>query len=108
MTESWSISLWDWKPKEVTGSGQLGGSVVYVSDFVSGHDLRVLGWIPSWGSLLSGVSACPSALPPPCAHSLSLKYIKSTLNTKEKKSLVLTKVEAIHFPRIRRELRMGH
>ena len=53
--------------------GCLGCSVGWVSAFSSDHDLRVLGSSPALGSLLSRVSASPSA---PLTFSLSLKYIK--------------------------------
>ena len=54
--------------------GRLGGSVGETPAFSSGHDLRVLGWSPPSGSLLSGESAFPSSLPLPfaCVHALSL------------------------------------
>ena len=50
--------------------GRLGGQLV-VSAFSSGHDIRVLGFSPTWGSLLHEESASPSAPPPACALSLS-------------------------------------
>ena len=52
--------------------GYLGGSVSEASAFGSGHDLRVLGWSPVSGSLLSGESASPSPSDPPPAHACSL------------------------------------
>ena len=42
-----------------------------MSAFGSGHGLRVLGWSPGSGSLLSRESASPSALPPTHAPSLA-------------------------------------
>jgi len=55
----------------------LGASVGEVSAFSSGHDPRVLGPSPALGSLLSGepASPSPSAPPPACALSWSLKWI---------------------------------
>ena len=46
-------------------------------DFSSGYDLGFLGLTPTWGSLLSTESACPSPSAPPlaCALSLSNKLI---------------------------------
>ena len=40
-------------------------------DFGSGNDLKAMGSSPTWGFLLNGESASPSAPPP--AHALSLK-----------------------------------
>ena len=62
-------------------SGHLGGLVSNVTALGSGQDLKVLGWSPNSGSLLSGESASPSAPTFTCARmcvyafylSLSLK-----------------------------------
>ena len=45
--------------------------------FGSGHDLRVLGLSPRWGSLLSGEPASPFT---PCSCSLSLSLSLSQIN----------------------------
>ena len=52
--------------------GLLGGSVGEASAFGSGHDLRVLGWNPESGSLLSGEPASPSPSAAPCPSLCSL------------------------------------
>ena len=63
-------------------SGRLGGSVAFVSDYSSGHDLMVHGFKPR--SRLSAVSTEPALDPvsrslcpsPTCAHSLKNKTLK--------------------------------
>ena len=67
--------------KKAKRQGHLGGSVGYVSDFGSGHDLTVCGFEPASGSVLTAqnlepasdfvsFSLCPS---PGLSLSLSLK-----------------------------------
>ena len=64
--------------------GQLGGSVNEALDFGPGHDLRVLGLSPVWGSVLSWESAWGFSLSlckPP-----HLSQISKSLKTKQTKN----------------------
>ena len=77
--EPWALTpaCWDTLLKK----GKLRGTWVaqwvecLTLDFGSGRDLRVMGWSPTPGSVLSGgpASPSPSATPPACRLSLSLK-----------------------------------
>lgn len=60
-------------------------SIYLTPGFGSGYDLRIMRWSPSWGSLLSGVSAgeSPSPSAPPSARSLSLS-LSNKISKKKK------------------------
>ena len=53
--------------------GHLGGSVIWASDFGSGHVLTLRGSSPAWGSVLTAQSleAASDSLSPSHAHTLS-------------------------------------
>ena len=55
--------------------GRLGGSVGWAAAFGSGHDLRVLGLSPAWGSLLGREPASLSLRLPLCLLVISVCQI---------------------------------
>lgn len=60
------------------GTGRLSQLTILTLDFVSGHDLRVVGLSPALGSMLNGESpwdSLSSPAPPP-EHALALSQKK--------------------------------